>query len=170
MRFRVHRADADPREEERLVQEIRGLTALEPATPPPPDPYWPNMLVRVNRRIDEASSGKAMSLSWAARVAIPGVVAVLSFVIGLQYYVPKQTADVSVMELLARGGVDSLLVQQSDEHFTTAQELLADVYLSLSQDQLSEYLVDTGTPSTVMEVLPEAQVREVLSTLGGSAQ
>jgi hypothetical protein len=168
MKFRVHRPDLDPREEEMLAREIRELSAGEPASSPPADPYWPNMLIRVNRRIDEASSGVAVSLSWAARVAIPGVVAVLSFVIGLQYYVPKPSGDVSMKDLLARGGMDSLIVQQGDEQNAVAQELLADAYLDLSHEQLSEYLVDNATPSAVMDVLPEADVREVLSTLGGA--
>jgi hypothetical protein len=168
MKFRVHRPDLDPREEELLAREIRELSAGEPASSPPAHPYWPNMLIRVNRRIDEASSGMAVSLSWAARVAIPGVVAVLSFVVGLQYYVPKPSGDVSMQELLARGGMDSLIVQQGDEQTAVAQELLADAYLDLSHEQLSEYLVENVAPSAVMDVLQEAEVREVLSTLGGA--
>jgi hypothetical protein len=168
MKFRVHRPEVDPREEELLAAEIRRLSAGEPASSPPADPYWPNMLIRINRRIDEASSGVAVSLSWAARVAIPGVVAVLSFVIGLQYYVPKPSGDVSMQDLLARGGMDSLIVQQVDEQNAVAQELLADAYLDLSHEQLSEYMVEHVAPSAVMDALPEADVREVLLTLGGA--
>jgi hypothetical protein len=168
MKFRVHRPEIDPREEDLLAREIRELSAGEPEPSPPAGAYWPNMLVRINRRIDEASSGVAVSLSWAARVAIPGVVAVLSFVIGLQYYVPKPAGDVSMQDLLARGGMDSLIVQQVDEQNAVAQELLADAYLDLTHEQLSEYLVDNVAPSAVMDVLPEADVREVLSTLGGA--
>jgi hypothetical protein len=168
MKFRYHRAEIDPREEERLAEEIRRLSAGEPASAAPPPQYWANMLVRINGRIDEASSGVALSLSWAARVAIPGVVAVVSFLIALQHYVPLQPGDVSVRELLARGGVDSMLVQQTEEQSTGAQEVLADAYLDLSHEQLSDYFVNNGTPATVMDVLPEADVKAVLVTIGSA--
>ena len=72
MKFRVHRPEIDPREEESLVREIRRLSAGEPASLPPTDPYWPNMLIRVNRRIDEASSGVAVSLSDGSALLIGG--------------------------------------------------------------------------------------------------
>jgi len=168
MKFRHHRAEFAPAEEERLVREIRELSAGDPGQEPPAPPYWPNMLVRVNRRIDDASSGVAVSLSWAARVAIPGVVAVLSFVIGLQYYVPKPTGGMSVREVLAKGGVDSVLVQQTDEQPGGAREILADAYMDLSHDQMSEYFVNNGTPANVMDAMPEDDVRAVLVTLGGA--
>jgi hypothetical protein len=54
-----------------------------------------------------------------------------------------------------------------DEQNAVAQELLADAYLDLSHEQLSEYLVDNAAPSAVMDVLPESDVRELLSMLGG---
>ena len=84
---------AAPEEADReLEDEIRRQAALLPPTQGTqlPDAYWHNLIIRTNRQIDDASGAKAISLSWAARVAIPGVLAVLSFLIGLRYYVPER--------------------------------------------------------------------------------
>ena len=54
----------------------------------PSETYFANLLVRTNERLDRATSGVAISLSWLARVAVPGVVAIIFFFIGLHYYAP----------------------------------------------------------------------------------
>ena len=66
-----------------LVREKHIAELSEPSSA-----YFANLLVKTNQRIDAVTSGKALSISWLARVAVPGVVAILFFFIGLHYYVP----------------------------------------------------------------------------------
>src|SRR5512141_561288 len=93
MKFRQEPRDITESEERELVDSVRALELEggEKGTAPPiSDAYWQNLIIRTNQRVDAAASAKAISISWAARVAIPGVVAIVSFLIALQYYVPVQ--------------------------------------------------------------------------------
>jgi len=162
-------ADAD---ELKAVEELKALldrrgVGPEPA---PPDFYWPNHIIRTNHAIDDASSGKAISISWAARVAIPGVVAILFFFIGLHYYVPQGPKDqntlTSVVLSLSEETIDSLLLEP--EHLTesiTTGELHGEMF-KLSDAQISEYFITTGNAQTLLEAMEPQQVNDLLLTLG----
>src|SRR4030042_6452064 len=75
-------------QEQQAVEELRQALRQTDLSPEhaPSEPYWSNLLVRTNERIDHATSGKAISLSWAARVALPGVITIIFFFVALRYY------------------------------------------------------------------------------------
>jgi hypothetical protein len=171
MRFRHEKPNIDPRDEERLTAELRNLSGAEISPKAPPDMYWPNLLVRTNSRIDDASSGKAMSFSWAARVAIPGVVAVLSFLIGLQYYVPSQPKDrdvASVVRSLQGQEIDSLLTVGASSATEAVDTDIASNVLALSRDQLAEYMLARGELAEVLNAVPDHQSGMILAALGSA--
>jgi hypothetical protein len=136
----------------------------------PPEAYWQNQLVRLNRRIDDASSGRAISISWAARVAIPGVVAILSFMIGLSYYVPEKprTDDAlkAVVQSLPEEAVDSLLGDATRPDLSDVSVDLRAGLFDISSTEVADYMLATGEASTLLESLSDAQVDEVLARLG----
>jgi hypothetical protein len=161
---------AAPEEEERaLEEEIRRQLALLPPGQDDrlPDAYWHNLIIRMNRRIDDASGARAISVSWAARVAIPGVIAILSFLIGLRYFVPEQDpmqhslAD-AVMSLPTQV-VDSL-VAASPESLSTGE--LGTHMLELSDELAHAYRLEHAASSELIAELSEKEVGEVLTTLG----
>ncbi len=131
--------------------------------------HWSNLLVKTNRRIDEATSAKALSISWAARVAIPGVVAILFFFIGLHYYVPqvgkKESSVASLVNMLPQEAVDSILAEPGRLSASlAANEGSSDIF-QFSTEQLSDYLVVTGNAQTAVENLNDSEVRILLSLL-----
>lgn len=160
-------ADFDERQAaEGLKRQLEQLGEHPAAVP---QPYWSNLLVRTNQRIDDSTSAKALSISWAARVAIPGVVAILFFFIGLHYYVPegpkKETSVASLINMLPDETVDSLLVEP--ERLSTslsAREVSADIF-QFSTDQISEYLVATGNAQTAVDNMSDADIASLLSAL-----
>ena len=113
MKFKLEKGRIIERNEEEMAAEVRRLEQSGPpkAAHPPTDAYWQNLIIRTNARIDEATSGKALSLSWAWRVAIPGVFAIVSFLIGVHYYVPGQPDErvtvASVLSALPSAAIDS---------------------------------------------------------------
>jgi hypothetical protein len=171
MKFRHEKigiTDAEERELERAVRAMSGAEQEPPTAPP--EAYWQNQIIRSNQRIDHATSGKALSINWAFRVAIPGVVAVLSFVIGLHYYVPekpRQTESVSeVLLSLPTQAVDSLLAGNAAiDASVSVADVGADIF-RFSQAQIADYLITRGAAETLMEGLSDQQVGDLVSALG----
>ncbi len=148
---------------------LRALMNTEEVRPGPDDVYWQNLLVRTNRRIDEVSSGKALSISWALRVAIPGVVAIISFLIGLHYYAPERpsrgTSVEAVVLSLPAEAQDSLLATLPLSDRLAALSSSGD-YFDLSREQITDYMIDNGTTSMLLETLTDDQVEKLLVSLG----
>lgn len=159
-------------EEQQATGELKALLSARnsPGPTAPSPPYWSNLIVRTNQRIDQATSGRAISISWAARVAIPGVVAIIFFFIGLHYYVPEQPVQGStlttVVSSLPADVVDSLLAQpQQIESPVSSSELRAGL-VAVSHEQLSEYLISDGKVGSVLETMSDQQVNDFLVALG----
>jgi hypothetical protein len=159
-------------EEQQATAELKGFLSVRNSEGPtvPSQPYWSNLIVRTNQGIDEATSGKAISISWAARVAIPGVVALIFFFIGLHYYVPQQPVQGStlttVVSSLPAEVVDSLLAQpQQFDSAISSSELRAGL-VAVSHEQLSEYLISDGKVGSVLETMSDQQVNDFLVALG----
>ena len=91
MNMKQANPDSSASDEQKLAAEIERMTGGTRRTDEHdlPGTYWSNMLVKTNSRIDDVSSVRALSIGWALRVAIPGVVAIISFLIGLHYYSPE---------------------------------------------------------------------------------
>jgi hypothetical protein len=172
MRFRQEKNPAGDEAERALEAEVRRMVSGSGTSgvPEPPDLYWQNLAVRANAQIDGATSGKALSILWAARVAIPGVVAIVSFFIGLHYYVPEPPReDVSVAAVvlsLPATAIDSLLLhpERMDPSFTV-QELGVDVS-NVSREQIADYLVVSGNTSAAVDGLTEREASVLLAALG----
>jgi hypothetical protein len=171
MKFHQEQPDITESDEKELVEAVRALErgGDERSAPAIPGAYWQNLIVRTNVRVDEATSGKAISISWAARVAIPGVVAIVSFLIALQYYVPVQTQrqnDVKSLVLaLPDRAVDSLI---TDPSFTgeTLVDLAANENLfDVPSEQIGEYFIDNGNSAQLVELLPQEQADQMLDLL-----
>ena len=131
--------------------------------------YWANLLVRTNNRIDEASSAKAISISWAARVAIPGVVAILFFFIGLHYYIPepprRESSVASLINTLPQDAVDSILVHPEQLGTSlSATELPSEIF-QFSDEQITEYLAVIGNHELLVENMNDAEVSTLLAAL-----
>jgi len=160
----------DERIEEELAAEIRRMIVADQAPPSPSPSYWPSLLVRTNQRIDEATSPKALTISWAARVAIPGVVAILTFFIGLRYFIPMQTQDAAPLKAVVMAmpdrAVDTLLSDPSWLGTSlSATDLGVDPF-DMPKEQLAEYLISSASVRTVTEAFSDDQVTEVLTILG----
>lgn len=174
MRFRQERIADDA--ERALDAELRGVMRGAAGGADPPDAYWQNFVVRTNARIDGATSGRALSISWAARVAIPGVVAIASFLIALHFYVPEPPpaaeSVAAVVLSLPSSAMDSLLADPAriDASFTVA-ETGPDVF-QVPGEQIAEYLVAQGNATAAMEGLSDKETNALLAVLGdpGSGQ
>ncbi|MCC6397605.1 MAG: hypothetical protein IT282_11360 [Bacteroidetes bacterium] len=169
MRLRFDKRQPTDEEEETLSRSLRDLAADDPP-PQPPDPaYWQNLPIRMNRILDEATSGKAISLSWAARVAIPGIVAILSFLIGLRYYAPESGNSVkSLREVtlaLPPSAVDSLSVASLTTTDTMFAATVEKDILEVPTDDAREYYIEHTGTSTLVSDLTEQELREVLVAL-----
>jgi len=152
--------------EERALKASLGDQPLPAA---PAEPYWQNLMIRTNARLDRASSGRALSFSWAARVAVPGVVAITFFLIALHYYAPEPyTAQKSIREILLSlppQTVDSLLVDPSQVSETmTVADVSPDVF-RVGSDQIVDYLLDQGEPAALVEAIPDTQADDLLGVL-----
>ena len=171
MKARKEQSNITERDEQHAVNELRTLLAQRGSgSPSPPDSYWPNLLVRSNQRIDSATSGKALSISWAARVAIPGVIAILSFFIGLHYYyVPDQRKAESSLTAIVLSAPDSAIDSLVSRLHTEDMVKLApwqDGLFEPTNDQLSDYFLVSGAANDVLETMSMEQVNDVLATLG----
>ncbi len=172
MKLRSEKHRITDEEETSLEGAVRSLAGdtREPSTPPPA--YWQNLPLRMNRAIDEATSGVAISLSWVARVAIPGVVAILSFLIGLRYYAPDMgTSPASVKEVaqaLPVRTVDSLYVAMIASADSATASTFEEQVLAMPVDQAREYYVVQAGTRTLLEDLSEQEVRDVVARLGSN--
>lgn len=171
---RRHRA-VPPEEDERKAEEsLRALLPAQPApgTPALPAEYWSNLLVRSNRRIDEAASGKAISISWAWRVAIPGVAAIIAFLVAVRYYAPEPSAvegDLAqAIAALPAETIDSLVAAQAAFLLEGAQPAASGGEFDLTREQIAEYLINSGASGTLLESLSEEEVGDVLRSLSVS--
>jgi len=174
MKYRTDRAQITDEAEERLAAEIRELSRGAQGPAVPPDAYWQNVIVRVNATIDRATSGRALSISWAARVAIPGVVAIVSFLVGLHYYAPDalhhEPTVSEVLLSLPASSVDSLLVDPSRvDPSLTVEDVGPDVFV-FSRDQIAEYFLDNGNPSDAVDGIPEREANTVFAVLASASK
>jgi hypothetical protein len=170
MKLRFGTPSIDDQEERRLEEEVRRLSADQPSSGGPADPYWANLLVRTNRRIDEATGPKALTISWAARVAVPGVLAILSFLVGVRYFIPPQPNAAaplkSVVLSLPESAMDTILGDPSRiSPGITLAELDVDPF-AIQKEELAEYLIAAGNVRSVTETLNDDQVTDVLTILG----
>jgi hypothetical protein len=167
MRLRHDRKTVTDEEEEALERSVREREG--PAmVPPPPAAFWSRQIVEVNRRIDESTSGVALSLSWAARVAIPGVVAVLSFLIGLKYYAPERHAAESLRQAtsaLASATVESLYVASVAASDTAVINDVNKSLLPFNNVQAEEFYVENAGTTTLVEDLSDQELHQVLAAL-----
>jgi hypothetical protein len=171
MKFRQSTPLPDEAAEGELTSSVRRLAAQRGGgdLERPPGAYWQNLLVRTNAGIDDASSGKAITLSWAARVAIPGVVAILSFLVGLRYFVPDhpgiEPSLTSVVLTLPQGVLDSIQTERSAmDRLVDIAEAGVDVF-ELSRDDVSRYYLEEGQLPDAAASLNDQQVTEVLALL-----
>jgi len=169
MRIRRPQGELDERSERALEEEIRSASAPEGRAPE--DPFWQNLLVRTNARIDDVASGRGITISWAARVAIPGVVALLAFLVGLHYYVPELTAErerlPEILSVLPSAAQDSLM-----DRYSIGQEVLSPVIaeevFDIPASQAQDYYLENAELSSLAELLSEDQVSTVLTILESS--
>lgn len=134
-----------------------------------PREFWNSLRVRTNERIDHATSGKAITLSWAARVAIPGVVALISFLIGVHYYAPLPGPAArplaSVLEGLPAQAMDSLLWSSATEGDSIDADLLYPTVFEVASEEIAAYLLDAGATARVSEFLDEEDVDRILQSM-----
>jgi len=169
MKFRQEKIHIGDEAEHLLEAEVRALAGPGEKDPKLPDTYWMNLPVRVNSRIDEATSGKAMSISWALRVALPGAVAIVSFLVGLHYYVPEvpqKTDSVSDVVLsLPPAMLDSILDEPSRvDPGILVEDLGPDVF-TVSRTQIAEYLLTSGNIPAALDGLSNQETNELFAGL-----
>lgn len=171
MKYRMEKNPLTAEAERELTSEIRQLAGSPGSgeVSRPPDAYWQNLIVKINRRIDEATSGKALSISWAARVAIPGVVAIVSFLVGLHYYAPDALRhEPSVAEVvlsLPPATIDSLLVDPSRaDPSLSVEDVATDVFV-FSRQQIADYFIDNGNPGAAVDGISDGETNAILTVL-----
>jgi hypothetical protein len=174
MKIRAVKEKPTDAEEERAFRELRALVDdRKDVALVPPDAYWQNLLVRTNLRIDEATSGKSLSISWAARVAIPGVVAILFFFIGLHYYGPqtRQSGNplFTLVQTLPEDALDSLSLEPSHMLMTSSIDYSGPL-IEPPKDQIAEFFIESAHASTMLESLTSDQVDELMSVLSSRWQ
>ncbi len=152
--------------EREAVLAIRELARTTELSKPrePSAIFFSSLMVRTNETIDRVTSGKALSISWLARVAVPGVVAILFFFIGLHYYVPQKSSHsvAEAVKSLSNEEMDSLAVNAAAQG--SVSEFQRDPF-EVSNDQLAEFYVSSASPAIVMESLSEQQQKEVAAIL-----
>jgi hypothetical protein len=171
MKYRVEKNPLTSEAERQLTSEIQQLAGpvAEGGATRPPDAYWQNLIVKINGRIDGATSGKALSISWAARVAIPGVVAIVSFLVGLHYLVPDasrhEPSVADVVFSLPPSAIDSLLIDPSRADPSLSVEDVAPDVFVFSRQQIAEYFIDNGNPGAAVDGIPDGEATMVLAVL-----
>ncbi|MGA9116353.1 MAG: hypothetical protein WB626_06225 [Bacteroidota bacterium] len=170
MIFRSRDNGVTDEEERRATEALRALVsgAVSSLPEPPSGEYWVSLPLRVNRRIDELTSGKALSVSWALRVAAPGIVAVVSFLIGLSYYAPPSTRDSgsSLPRLVASFGDEELeAVAEDFAPYLAGFETDTEETLSLSAGAAEEYLIGRADLTGLVDALSERETEEILAVL-----
>ncbi len=157
-------------EEKQAEERLKSLLSRTEGTGEPAPGYWQNLIARTNRRIDTVSSGKGISISWAARVALPGAIAILFFFIGLHYYVPERgPSQISVSEIVAgmpEASQDSLVTHLLERsQMTDSSTVVYENLLDPSEGDMEQYLVSVGSTSVLLQLLSEDQIDEILSIL-----
>jgi hypothetical protein len=163
-------SDAEERQE---GERLKSLLSRNESGEQPHADYWQNLIGGTNRRVDDVSSAKALSISWVARVAIPGAVAILFFFIGLHYYVPeRETNHVTVTEIISGlplASQDSLLNYLMERAFIPDSDLVFNEdILDLSEYEVEQYLTASENTAVLLEALPEEEFKELLSLLQNS--
>jgi hypothetical protein len=157
--------EQEQQEVQALREKVRQLEILPEQAPAAP--YWSNLLVRTNERIDHVASGKAISLSWVARVAIPGVVAIVCFFVALHYYYPGVARSVtplsSVVASLPVTVFDSLAVETTLTGPTVSVAGFEPSLMIPSEEHLAEYLLVRGDITAAVETMGEEQIEEALT-------
>jgi hypothetical protein len=172
MKLRLTIPKVDEAIERELEESVRGAAGRDQSGEDVPQAYWQNLIIRTNRRIDDVSSGKGITISWAARVAIPGVVALISFMIGLRYYTPELTTGRDALAdvvLALPNGVADAGFQNYPLNASEAMEVVGERMLEVSGQQMHDYFIEEGGMRSVLEVLTEEQVSEVLTLLESSS-
>jgi hypothetical protein len=163
MRLRQRKIEPTGEEEQKLADELHTLALQEQGGYEPDAGYWSDLIVRTNKRLDDATSGKAISISWAARVAIPGVIAIIFFFIGLHYYDPDQPPEGSPV-------LEVMIGLQTEEQDSLALDLfvpeedvqtLQDVFIP-PKSEVADYLVNVGNVDDILGTLSEDEVRQLL--------
>ena len=156
-------------EEKRERERLTSLLSGQPEEAPDPA-YWQELMAGTNRRIDNASSARALSVSWVARVAIPGAVSILFFFIGLHYYVPERKPDqvtvIEIVSMLPEESQDSLVAYLLDRTALSDSGLVfyGDL-LELSEDEVEQYMVASGHTAVLLKSLPDEHIGELISLL-----
>lgn len=169
MRFRRDKIEMTDAQEHELEAEVRRLATEDGGEGVVPSAtYFANLMVKTNETIERVTSGKALSISWLARVAVPGVVAILFFFIGLHYYRPEigngTTSVVEAVNTLPQSALDSLIVAslvQSGENGQLDEMNMFEV----STEQLAEYCVNSEDASSLLEKIPTEQLNTIASIL-----
>jgi hypothetical protein len=168
MKFRIEREEPDENEIRGMEQWLH-TTVRSQQKPVPGDPYWGRLLVQTNEQIDRETSPRALSISWLARVAIPGAVAVFSFVVALHYYAPghrpAENGLETAMATLSEAEVDSLLVHEVSSGETAPSSLVGNEVFSVQREQVVEYLAENGTETQLMETLGDEQANAVVDRM-----
>jgi len=106
-------------------------------------------------------------------VAIPGVVAVLSFLIGLRYYAPDRPATsaslVEATSTLPAATVDSLVASSLTAADTAPDEAITGWVISVPHDMASDYLCEYEGTSMLLGDLSDTEVKHLLLALGSSS-
>lgn len=173
MKFRKTAAELERTAEKELEDQIRAENQAGGA-PEMPRNFWNSLRIRTNERIDHATSGKAITLSWAARVAIPGVVALLSFLIGLHYYAPLPAPAagplISVLEELPSRTVDSLLWASMTVVDSADAEIVNLRVFDAESHEIAAYLLDAGATAEVSAFLDDEDVDQILQSMTKQSQ
>ncbi len=176
MKYRMEKHPLTDELERELVSGIRELAGArgDAEKPRVPDAYWQNLIVKINNRIDRATSGRALSISWAARVAIPGVVAIVSFLVGLHYYVPDATRrEPTVAEVvlsLPPAAIDSLLVDPSRaDPSLSVEDVATDVFV-FSRLQIADYFIENGNPADAVDGVTDREANTILAVLSSDVK
>lgn len=170
MKIRQEKPEFDGADEEAAAQALRGLD-LGTGIPRKeiPDQYWQNLLVRTNKGIDDVSSPKALSISWAARVAIPGVVAVVSFVVALHYYAPVQSNRTNslntIVQSLPAQMVDSMITVSAVRGDEGDMAAVGNALFDVSRDQAEDYFIQNGQETILVETLDDQQADKFFQAL-----
>lgn len=172
MKIRQEKTEFTDAEERELEESVRSLVnqSGDRGHAAPPPAYWQNLIVLINSRIDREESAKMLSIHWALRVALPGILAILSFVIGLHYYVPEKTTQeesVSAVILsLPQRSVDSLLLDPSPLAGSLSIAEVGGGFFEVTQDQIADYLINQGAAQTLVESMSDELLGDVMVELG----
>jgi hypothetical protein len=162
----------DEKEIRRLEDGLRGRSGGT-GVPARGDVYWQNLIVRTNARIDRVASGKGITISWAARVAVPGVVALISFLIALHYYGPDNPSVTPlpvVVETLPASTIDSLVtsgIGQGERE--VLEDALAQDLFTVGGEMAAEYLIATTPVHSLVDSLGDQEVTELLALLASGS-